>query len=189
MFTTYTSYYTIYISASSELPTANMPSARIEINNDSLRVDPTIPAIMRGRVAESDWKQFCDKVDEHLQEISNARQRACIHFFIVFAWVLCLVGYGLSMVIDFGFPGAPIIMFSITFFGTIIAVFFLQHTKSKEKSSCEKIRRVCEEESKKQSLVSYHFREDEIVTRDSDGDSETTWKYSIDVSISDTEIM
>lgn len=164
-----------------------MPSARVEINDYNLRVDPTMPAIMKGRVAESEWKFFCEQVDEHLQGLKNIKKCFYIYVGIVVAgFLLTMVGIVLSFQMS-PFGSTAFVLFLIPLglmIGLIIFACFLAKTAN---STYEEVQRVCEEASKKQTLVSYHLRKDVVIS--GSGDHSNTHRNSyIEISISDTPI-
>ncbi|KAG7354470.1 hypothetical protein IV203_003826 [Nitzschia inconspicua] len=173
-----------------------MPSATINIQSGysckaSYGVDQTMPAIMKGRVSDTEWKLFCDQINDLLQPL-NQLQR-----YFLFLGSLVVVGFLVVMLISvltfgqFRFRGVSFSLFIIPLCLMVGMVIFLCHVNTKYNDCCKKIQAVCEETSRKQPLVSYHLRNDYIVRANdsrSSSSRHTDRIVYIEVSISDTPI-
>ena len=142
-----------------------MPSANVHIYRYSSGccktkrlVERTMPAIMNGRVDRTDWVRFCDQVDEHLKPLNGLQYRiGLFQLLFILAWIgAILVLQSFERTLQ-----PAMAMFVLIFLlSPCMCLGSIRFKREKIKSSYGKIEHLCNEASKENTLVSYHFRED-----------------------------
>jgi len=161
-----------------------MPSTTINIQSGyscakSYGIDPTMPAILRasGGVHEMEWRAFCDQVSTKLEPLNKLQRKfqifiglfvvAFIAVMITFAIVVPKSIMSSDMTSEVGFGGPQYLVFVLFLvpFLLMMGMIGVRCCVSKiTQETFKSIHEVCVEASKKNPLVSYHFRNDLIVT-------------------------
>eukprot|EP00539_Tryblionella_compressa_P006074 CAMPEP_0178756372 /NCGR_PEP_ID=MMETSP0744-20121128/13239_1 /TAXON_ID=913974 /ORGANISM="Nitzschia punctata, Strain CCMP561" /LENGTH=241 /DNA_ID=CAMNT_0020410509 /DNA_START=81 /DNA_END=806 /DNA_ORIENTATION=- len=156
-----------------------------------------MPAIMNGRVDRTEWNAFCDQIEEHLQPLNRLVNAYKIGMIVVvlafFAVFIGIIATFTSMGSDPGSsdPGASIFVIFLIPFVLMIGMFGFSFLRMKRINDVfQKIQHVCDEASKKHSLVSYHLRTETVVGMRHSGSSgrHVYRNYYIEVSISDQPV-
>jgi hypothetical protein len=153
----------------------------------SYGIDKTMPAIMNGKVPQSDWTAFCEQVENELQPLSNMQ----LSFQTLFGFFLvgCIV-VAISMIVSFSLESASgviFVLFLVPFAFAISLFVFSICMASKVGTVFDNIQKICAETSKKSRIVSYHLRND-VIVGGYDMNTNTRHTYRnvyIEVSISD----
>jgi hypothetical protein len=161
-----------------------------------------MPAIMKGRVSDTDWELFCEQVNEQLnrpQKYSVVMGALVLllllsmmsMFALLIQQIVQIQSDYSSMTVQSDSFVAGFFKFFIITVGLIILIFLLNMGMAASYNAAfYNIKRLCEEESKKEAFVSYHLRDDVIVVGDGMDSSfrQTFRNVFIEVSMSDTFI-
>mmetsp|Transcript_43919 Transcript_43919/g.92426 ORF Transcript_43919/g.92426 Transcript_43919/m.92426 type:complete len:255 (+) Transcript_43919:190-954(+) len=154
-------------------------SGRIDISgqgglcdSSELTVSRSMPAVLSGRMLDSEWKSFCDKMDEALEPASKGkrtmtiglRSTGAIGILLILSGFITFGMLATRSVNSFGESTSP-------FFGSIIFVSgmavlslgsmsFICYGRSEANKAKNGIRRVCEETSARHRGISFHVRDD-----------------------------
>jgi hypothetical protein len=185
----------------------------------SYGIDPTMPAILRagGGVHEMEWRAFCDQVSTKLEPLNKLQRKFQIFIgLFVVAFIAVMIAFaivvpksimsfkgenngpdgaegGTTMTSEVGF-GGPQYLFIVLFlvpFLLMMGMIGVGCCVSKiAQETFKSIHEVCVEASKKNPLVSYHFKNDLIVTGYSPATQthNTARNVYIEVSISDQTV-
>ncbi len=144
-------------------------SARVDFSpsgyglcNANVTINRACPAILNGHMTETEWKTFCDRVDEVLAKVGPLQQRMVLMFaasgFVMMGGFIA-IGVLMSSGAFFANPAIfPVIGFGSVFlfgccgFGSII--FTAQQGRAIEVD----LEKVCNEESARRPNVSIHVR-------------------------------
>ena len=131
-------------------------------NGGSVTIDRTFPGVLSEAMYEHEWTSFCDKVDEALAPAGQLREKI-----LGFGqWYLLIISAmftitSVSFFLDLNI--VPVFVYLIV--GGVLALMCVcgsyMHIRSVIKKLQEvkkKVEQVCEEESRKRSNVSFHFR-------------------------------
>jgi hypothetical protein len=133
-----------------------------------------MPAIMTGRMSEHEWYQFCDQVDKHLAPLNKIRM-------IIFAGTLSVfLGFLIVMIVtiaspnsffsstvnnDFNSNSPSPFFFMLIPFGLMILMLVVScYGSVKMREGFNSIKSICEERSKLHNDISFHLRDDRLVT-------------------------
>ena len=182
-----------------------MPSTTISIRSgnysctSSYGVDPNMPAILRGgRVHEIEWRTFCDEINEKLEPLNRLQRTHHCHGLLFYRFrsrhdhisLTFTSSMNNSDPYNSDGPKSQMLYFLSFRFWWCLAWLGYRRVSKKIQGAYDGIHDVCVEASKKQSLVSYHFRND-VVTGgySSTTSSQTTYRnVYIEVSISDQPV-
>lgn len=176
-----------------------MPSTTINLRSgnystSSFGIDPTMPAILRvGRVQETEWKVFCDAINEKLKPLNRLRrmsQIATVCFCISFVAVMTIFGVTFTSSMNKSEKNYYYLLFIVPLLMILGLVGWSVYVSKKTQEAYKGIRDVCAEASQKQSSVSYHFRDDVVIGAFSGTNSSSTTYRNvyIEVSISDQPV-
>mmetsp|Transcript_15981 Transcript_15981/g.15378 ORF Transcript_15981/g.15378 Transcript_15981/m.15378 type:complete len:223 (+) Transcript_15981:57-725(+) len=141
-------------------------STRIELNGQmkigQIKIERSFPGILNGQMSESEWTNFCDRVDQTLLPIADVRRKKrkmtlifillMVIFFGVFAIFITGSG-GISFL-----PFLPVVIIA----PFIINVCFMIRMSKKARETWTQLKQVCEDESNRRSNVSFHVRDEKI---------------------------
>ena len=184
-----------------------MPSTTINIQSGyscakSYGIDPTMPAILRagGGVHEMEWRAFCDQISTKLEPLNKLQRKfqILIGLFVV-AFIAVMITFALvvpksimssDMTSEVGFDGPQylvLVLFLVPFLLMMGMIGVGCYVSKNVQETYKSIHEVCVEASKNNPLVSYHFRNDLIVTGYSPATQthNTARNVYIEVSISD----
>ena len=153
-------------------------------NGGSVTIDRTFPGVLSEAMYEHEWTSFCDKVDEALAPAGQLREKI-----LGFGkWYLLIISAmftitSVSFFLDLNI--VPVFVYLIV--GGVLALMCVcgsyMHIRSVIKKLQEvkkKVEQVCEEESRKRSNVSFHFRVSERCCEE----FEFSFSYEINQSLS-----
>jgi hypothetical protein len=169
-----------------------MPSTIINIQSghshgNYYHVDPTMPAVLRssGGVNEVEWKSFCDQVNARLDTFNKARQFSIqITSALCGVAILACVGIVAVMItndpydpytMNYGDTSASSGVENVALFFIIPAVLFVGascvscNTSNQSLEAYKDVHDICVEASKRNSNVSYHFRNTVAVQATAEG--------------------
>jgi hypothetical protein len=173
-----------------------MPSTIINIqsghsHHNYYHVDPTMPAVLRssGGVNEVEWKSFCDQVNARLDTFNKARQFSSqITSALCGVAILACVGIVAVMITNDPYDPYTIIYYddgtsasassgfeNVALFFIIPAVLFVGaccvscSTSNQSLKAYKDVHDICVEASKRNSNVSYHFRNTVAVQATAEG--------------------
>ena len=129
-------------------------------NVGSLTIDRICPGVLCRAMSEHEWTSFCDKIDETLAPAGPLKQKIRSYgrcdIIIVFANVamFAVPSFLPVNIPDFYYPLAG----SISFLTFVWAGCMRYRPAKKLQKIKKKVEQVCEEESRRKSNVSFHFR-------------------------------
>ena len=156
-----------------------MPSAIINIqsghsHDNSYHVDPTMPAVLRssGGVSEVEWKSFCDRVNKRLEPLNRQEGTRIASALCGIGGLACVAIVAVMIMNDFNEssydPNYDTGGQNVALFFIIPAVLFAGAcyvsgvTSNQSREVYKGVHDICVEASKRNSNVSYHFRNTEL---------------------------
>lgn len=130
----------------------------------SIKIERPFPGILNGQISESEWTSFCDRVDQTLLPIADAKRQSRKMKLIYFLLSVILVGVFAiiffaserrggyySSYIFYILPAVYIPLF-------IMNACFMIRLRKKAGETLTQLKQVCEDESNRRSNVSFHVR-------------------------------
>ena len=135
-------------------------------NGGSVTIDRSVPGDLRRAMSGHEWTSFYDKVDEALAPAGLLRQKVigaqkCFMLIIIIVMIVLFV---FTPILSYFEVSSVITLLILIVGGVLFFVIFCgssMRTRSAVKKLQEikkKVEQVCEEESRKRSNVSFHFR-------------------------------
>ena len=128
----------------------------------SIKIERPFPGILNGQISESEWTSFCDRVDQTLLPIADAKRQFRKMKLIYFLLSVILVGvFAIIFFVSRGryysyniFYILPAVIFPLS----IINACFMIRLRKKAGETLTQLKQVCEDESNRRSNVSFHVR-------------------------------
>jgi hypothetical protein len=135
-----------------------------------IHIDRSMPGILHQHMGQSQWNQFCDRIDSKLSELGpikkqvrRALQISGIVSLVTFGVIAGLLASGVFFrnKMYYLFP-----IFGILFAGAPIFIYFrmVSPVMTKVRKALSDLEMVCSEESSKYSNLSFHLRDDRVYT-------------------------
>jgi hypothetical protein len=150
-----------------------MPSTIINIHSygNYYHVDPTMPAVLRssGGVNEVEWKSFCDQVNARLDTFNKARKLSVKITYALFGIaILACVGIVADIIVADMINGQKFFIIPVVLF-FVGACCVICNTSNQLLDAYKDVHDICVETSKRNSNVSYHFRNTVQPTQTAEG--------------------
>ena len=136
--------------------TINGQGSGTEDSSGPLTIDRTCPGVLSGFMSEHEWTSFCNKIDEALAPASLLKQKqdcyGCIFFLLAIAFIPL---FFVEKYLNLSLFVVAVSLFVFLCVGLVVnscVTMKLQEIKKK------KVEPVCQEESRKISNVSFHYR-------------------------------
>lgn len=144
-------------------------SARVDFSpssngffNTNVTINRTFPAILNGHMTETEWKTFCDRIDEVLVKVGPLQQRMILMFVgIGFVMVGGFVAIGVLMSSGAFFANPalfPVLGFGSVFLFACCGFGSVCFTAQQGRVIETDLEKVCNEESARRPNVSIHVR-------------------------------
>ena len=129
----------------------------------SIKIERPFPGILNGQISESEWTSFCDRVDQTLLPIADAKRQSRKMKLIYFLLSVILVGvfFAIIFLVPRGDYYSPYIFYILP--AVYIPLFimnacFMIRLRKKAGETLTQLKQVCEDESNRRSNVSFHVR-------------------------------